>query len=479
MDWREAAQAAPADDDMLRGLHQQIAGLSDLLRSPREAGGLPAEMESRMHALEDYLATSDEYIIEAARQAAEAVMDSYGRGTGAPAVAGGDMAAIAALADDLKTLEDMSRSSQEQTARTFESLHETLVDIVGKLERLEQPVAALRPPEMPARDSSAFASPRVDAPVSHEGGEALPVLALLRDQEEARNAEGGRGGLMSGLARRFTARKSESTAARPVLDTTPALDPAELMGKEVANEPLEPGSGVPDVKTILARVRAGQQARGPQPEAERGEAPDFIAAARRAAQLAAEEVQGLPQDAEGARLGGRLARHRKPILIAVGAILMAILAYPLAGALIGGDKSAPASPPVIDAPQQTAPVIPEGQPKADTSNASQTETAPASPSSDGASSTMSPSSPEAPAASAMPDGASQASTEGALDLTQPPQAAASETAEDEATDSAPVTFGQSEPGKPGPVEAAPVTPVTNSAAVTPPASATLLARVPS
>ncbi|OLP53245.1 hypothetical protein BJF92_00275 [Rhizobium rhizosphaerae] len=449
----EAAQAAPVDDAMLRGLHQQIAGLSDLLRSPRDAGGLPAEMESRMHALEDYLSTSDEYIIEAARQAAEAVMDSYGRGNGAP-VAGGDMAAIAALADDLKTLEDMSRSSQEQTARTFESLHETLVDIVGKLERLEQPAATLRPPEMPAARDAAAASPRIDAPVSRDSGEALPVLALLRDEAEARESEteSGRAGLMSGLARRFAARKAESTAARPMLDTAPSLDPADLMGKDVANELLEPGSGVPDVKTILARVRAGQQARGPQAEAERGETTDFIAAARRAAQLAAEEVQGLPQDAQGLTKGGRLARHRKPILIAVGAILMAILAYPLAGALIGGDKSTPVPPAVIDAPKQAAPAAPQDAP-----DAAQKETAPAAPS-DGASSTLSSPETQAPAA-ATPDGTGEAGAN-APDAAAGPAQAARDPAEGEATDSAPVTFGRS----------APVTPVT-TVAVTPPAAA--------
>ena len=48
------------------------------------------------------------------------------------------MAAISALADDLKVLEDMSRSSEERTARTFEALHETLVHIAEKLERLEE-----------------------------------------------------------------------------------------------------------------------------------------------------------------------------------------------------------------------------------------------------------------------------------------------------------------------------------------------------
>ena len=100
-----------------------------------------------MSALEDYLATSDEYIIEAARQAAEAVMEAYSRNGAAHTASGGtDMAAISALADDLKVLEDLSRSSEERTARTFEALHETLVHIAEKLERLEERGRSTRQP---------------------------------------------------------------------------------------------------------------------------------------------------------------------------------------------------------------------------------------------------------------------------------------------------------------------------------------------
>ncbi|OLP58284.1 hypothetical protein BJF93_06635 [Xaviernesmea oryzae] len=341
----ETAQSAPADDPgALAGLHAQIAGLSDLLRMPRTAAGLPEDIENRMNALEDYLSTSDEYIIEAARQAAEAVMDAYARGNGAPGTAGTDMAAIAALADDLKTLEDMSRSSQEQTARTFESLHETLVDIVGKLERLEQPAAAVRAPVAEAASAG-----RRDARIGEEPADALPVLAAMRDQDEREDA--GHAGLISSLTRRLSGRKAETMPDRQMVEAAPSIDPAELLGWEAANEPLEPGSGGPDVKTILARVRAGQKARMPEApaEAKTGDIPDFIAAARRAAQLAAEEVDGLTQeDGHEPARGGRFARHRKPILIAVGAILMALLAYPLVGALTGDEKS----PVIIDAPAQ-------------------------------------------------------------------------------------------------------------------------------
>lgn len=136
----EETHAAPFDDrQALRNLEAQIGNLSTLIsQSHGETAGVPAEFESRMNTLEDYLATSDEYIIEAARQAAEAVMEAYSRNTAPQMAASTDMAAISALAEDLRTLEELSRSSDERTARTFQALHETLVHIAEKLERLEE-----------------------------------------------------------------------------------------------------------------------------------------------------------------------------------------------------------------------------------------------------------------------------------------------------------------------------------------------------
>jgi localization factor PodJL len=49
------------------------------------------------------------------------------------------MAAISALAEDLRTLEDMMRSSEDRTARTFDALHDTLVQIAGRLEQMGLP----------------------------------------------------------------------------------------------------------------------------------------------------------------------------------------------------------------------------------------------------------------------------------------------------------------------------------------------------
>ena len=416
----EETHAAPHDDtDILRSLQDQIANLSSLVSQPRDVapGGIPAEFEGRMSALEDYLATSDEYIIEAARQAAEAVMEAYNRnGVTNTASGGTDMAAISALADDLKTLETLSRSSEDRTARTFEALHETLVHIAEKLERLEERGQdAPRPfgqrdaydsqPQMPRATQPVFNTdedPFVETgfgrryedlkrdmhglppeqddydqeperlqheaqPSRAEVAEAVAVVAeqqtVGRADVRAAPAPVAKAGLLAGLTKRFSGKRAEPVRAaeRQLVDPSPSIDAADTIEPEVANQLLEPGSGVPDVKKILERVRAGQSGRGaPASEAEKS---DFIAAARRAAQQAAEEVDTLNRgkgtkaaksSAPASSAAGGLSRHRRPILMAVGAVLLAIMSYPLVNTLLLGDE-APVSAPVatIDQPVAT------------------------------------------------------------------------------------------------------------------------------
>lgn len=394
----EETHSAPQDDsEILRSLQDQIANLSSLVSQPREIvapAAVPAEFEGRMTALEEYLATSDEYIIEAARQAAEAVMEAYSKNGPAQTASGGtDMAAISALADDLKVLEDLSRSSEDRTARTFEALHETLVHIAEKLERLEERGIAQeaprpfglhdyqeqRQPEMPRatqpvfetqddpfgevelggryedlkRDMHALAAEAEPAtPARAEMAEAFvvsePASIEQVDVKKSTAAPVAKTSLLAGLAKRFSGKGKEPGRAveRQLVDPTPPMDAAETIEPDVANQLLEPGSGVPDVKKILERVRAGQNARAAQPS--EGEKADFIAAARRAAQLAVEEVDTLNRgksSASPSSIGGAFARHRRPILMAVGAVLLAIMSYPLVNTLIRGD-SAPVEAPV-------------------------------------------------------------------------------------------------------------------------------------
>ena len=396
----DATRVAPAGDhEALRGLEAQIAHLSTLISTPSVGvAGVSPEVENRLATIEDYMATNDEYIVEAARQAAEAVMEAY-RHAGPASAAAVDMEAIAGLADDLRVLEDLTRSSEERTARTFDALHDTLVQIAGRLEQLDapretfgrreavQPRAEMPRAEMPAVDFGRAEEPAArlygnDYPFDDDGfGGAARKAEAEAPREESRFAEvevehievperpvvegeaeqavalvaaeaQPKGGLLAGLKRRFAPGRKETApvAERHQIDPAPALDPVDELAPEEANQLLEPGSGVPDVRRILERVRAGQASgnRSTIP-GEGDKAAQNIAAARRAAKVAAEETDAISsvvpgkKGAKPAKAGDKpasaLARHRRPILLAVGAVLLAIMSYPLVTAVISGDDA--------------------------------------------------------------------------------------------------------------------------------------------
>ncbi|MBB3312936.1 localization factor PodJL [Rhizobium sp. BK196] len=379
----ESTAAPPTDMRALKNLEEQIANLSELLNAPREVS---ADLDRRMGAIEDYIATNDEYIIEAARQAAEAVVDAYSRNGGAQGAtpAESDMSALIALAEDLRNLEDLSRDSEERTHKTFQALHETLLHIADRLDTMEERVrpAATR---MPAADVDFDVDPyalvdagreSAKAPVM-QAPKASPVLRTgdmteevpsrkpepaladgtsaiaIEASQPAKPALAAKSSLLAGIGRKLMpSRKTEPKAAveRTVINPAPSIDPVDVVPTEAANELLEPGSGAPDVKKILERVRASQNAQRGKPATENDRA-DYIAAARRAAQAAAMEIDNNAKPAtraerraakpEKSGQGGAFSRFRRPILLAVGAVLLAIMAFPLARTLTTGQKAPP------------------------------------------------------------------------------------------------------------------------------------------
>ena len=441
--------AAPTDTLALRNLEEQIAHLSLMISEPREQAAsaghddFSAEFDRRMGALEDYMATNDEYIIEAARQAAQAVVEAYGRGgAGGASVPAADMSAIAALADDLRHLEEISRSSDERTHRTFEALHDTLVQIADRLDNLETRRPAARMPAaeydldpfamaeratpaapQPAMAAAAArpapvirtASPAAEQPVAASMAAAAASTAIdaaTRAEIKAEvQQEGGRQSLFANLGKRFLSNRKGSAQAvpatdpalsleRPVIDPAPSIDPVDVVPSEEANELLEPGSGAPNVRKILERVRASQSRAGGAKAVDDGERADYIAAARRAAQAAAMEAGQADRLSGNGKKGGKaFSRYRRPILLAVGAALLAIMAFPLVNTLTHGRKApadvaavtqqAPATAPQAPAPQAAAPQAPvaandaaaptDGQSAATQPPAGQSALAPAAP----------------------------------------------------------------------------------------------------
>lgn len=422
VDRLEESQGSGFESASLRGLEEQIAHLSTLISQPMAA---QPDVTDRISALEDYVATSDEYIIEAARQAAETVMANFAHYSG---VSGGanstDIGVLTALADHLKQLEEYSRHSEERTHRTFEALHDTLVQIAGRLDELhegaryDEPRADYyasepAPARWPETAPSQPAPVATQAPVRHDSATAAhvedpapamawaqpvsevevfdrqPVLSetastpmveaalasLPKEDERAmatssaaetipdvtvadsdRDTVSAKPSLLAGLGRKIMSGRKQTPAAeeptlsppanegRQVISPAPSIDPTDVLRPDDTNELLEPGSGAPDVRKILERVRASQQQSARQAAAEpRDDRADYIAAARRAAQAAAMEMNRAQKTGASAKGGDEAAsatandagktslfgRYRRPILIAVGAVLLAAMAMPL------------------------------------------------------------------------------------------------------------------------------------------------------
>lgn len=457
----DTAHAPDHDNRALLQLEAQIADLTALFRSsPREATALPPDLDQRISSIENYMSTSDEYILEAARQAAESVIQAYQPHGGSGPAVSGDNAQFVALAEDLRHLEQLARASDERSQTTFDSLHRTLVQIAGRLDKMEDrfststaSLAATSEPPVIRAPMAAPAQPQVsaqpDAGILARATEDLmndtapafmdreeTELALEADETEEKK------GFLSSLSKRLKSQgKAKSTAAMPdvsaLIEPAPSVDPVDTVSDDHANDLLEPGSGKPDVRKILERVRASQAAN--QGSGAGNERVDYIAAARRAAKAAAMETDPLkasPQSkaraataakgkvkAPAAGTGGAkdiFDRHRRPILMAVGAVLLALMTMPLINSLTGSNKIITPPPPVAKA----QPALPPQMPTAE---------APASGQNSGAATD---------ASQLSPAGNASESTNAS---TEKPNVAADSTSSDEAVDTQAATAAASAP----------------------------------
>ena len=272
-------------DEALRNLEDQIANLSRQIASVPGAEGME-RIDSRLGEIEEQLSTNDEYVIEAARQAAEAAIAAYaGRGDLAGSEAAGNMDIITALADDLKALETLSRQSEERNLRAFQGVQETLVKIAERLEMLQssgrdqdrqperetvsaqahepQAVAAAAP-RMPRAETDMFDDLPAEEPVwgpseqhdteagearvtdpNRSPAEAAAMAAAFAAEGEAEDREETQGGksFFAGLASRMRSRKGDDAdMAEPRFteEQTPPLEPSLELEEAVANTPLDP-----------------------------------------------------------------------------------------------------------------------------------------------------------------------------------------------------------------------------------------------
>ncbi|MEO5757021.1 MAG: peptidoglycan-binding protein, partial [Mesorhizobium sp.] len=442
-----AAQVAGIDPALIRSLEAQVAGLSDHLSKP--GAPLPEfeDISPRLNEIEKSLAGTRDSIVGAAREAAENAVRSMAGSTA-------NTAAVSGLAQDLKTLETLTRRSDERNSRTFEAIHDTLLKIVDRLGSLEtsEPVEAVselmdartdgprskqraRAPKIAVQDAPSLdidepmpltgdmadldgraaaimrnepamrgdlgargdlgvrgdLGSRID-PVTRSPAEAAAAAAMaaLGSDTIAEKGEqaGGRKSMFGGLARAFRGSKKEA-AMPPLAGSTPSVDmPSvdldEPLDPKMANRPLEPGSGAPDLNAIMKRVRDERGQPAPTSDTDAAKS-DFIAAARRAAQAAAAEADALKRQStmsgpvKALRIGDLLKARRKPILMASTAIILALIGMQLGKAFFVDPvevASNDAAPIVAAQPVKTSSVDAASQPKMDAQPVA-TEEAPA------------------------------------------------------------------------------------------------------
>lgn len=415
-----AAQVAGIDPALIRSLEAQVAGLSAHLSKPGTPLPEFEDISPRLNEIEKSLAGTRDSILSAAREAAESAVRSL-------AGSSANTAAVSGLAQDLKTLEALTRRSDERNSRTFEAIHDTLLKIVDRLGSLEtgeatEAASEFTRPAAPVRARAARASKITvqDAP-SMDIDQPLPLTgdtadldsranAIMRNEPDPRTpAEaaaaaamaalgsdtvtekseqpGGRKSMLGGLARAFKGKKEADVpplaALAPDVEI-PSADLDEPLDPKVANRPLEPGSGPPDLNAIMKRVR---DERGPPVRAGNADASksDFIAAARRAAQAAAAEADALKRQStmsgpvKALRIGDLLKARRKPILMAAAAVMLALAGLQLGKAFFSDSveiASNDAAPVVAAQPAETVSAGTASEPKTDPQTAAQ-DSAPA------------------------------------------------------------------------------------------------------
>ncbi|MEQ1951833.1 peptidoglycan-binding protein [Mesorhizobium yinganensis] len=382
-----AAKFAGIDPGLIRSLESQVAALTDHLNRP--SAPLPEfeDIGPRLDELERAIAGSRDSILEAARQAAENAVRTFDGSQN-------HTAAVSGLSQDLRALETLTRRSDERNTKTFEAIHDTLIKIVDRLSTLDAaepaeisgartaaPVAPatlvsqmMEPDSAPTLnpvqgESSLSATRQGDskpariAPANTrtpaEAAAEAAIAAIDGDVGEDRPAAKKTRSLLGGLTRALGRKQSvaavkKEAPAEPAVASEPTIEPAldEPLDPKIANRPLEPGSGAPDLNAIMRRVREerGQTTKANDADAAKS---DFIAAARRAAQAAAAEAEvhkrgsGTPRIAAGSKIGEVLKTRRKPILMAATAIMVVLAGMQLGSAYLSGDEPVAASIPLV------------------------------------------------------------------------------------------------------------------------------------
>lgn len=346
------------DPEIFRDLEAQIARLTaQLSRNEAESQDLQG-LAPRLDRIESTIGEHRDLVLEAARQAASEAVENLA------SAAPGDVADDT-LKGEIQRLYALTLDADERNSNTFEAIHDTLLKIVdhlsaGKDEAHEEMTDKLVVDEAPSLDPSANeAEKRQLAPQPRRTpSQAAAAAAEAASQDDPLDGDTTAGRkVLSQFSRAFSGFRAENGQtlghAEPALRGDEAQRIEPILDPELANEPLDPGSGAPDLYAIMRRVRGHQEEPGREDEAARA---DFIAAARRAAQAAAAEAEILknPDEPSGGQkrkqgLDDLLGRNKRKLLAALCAGIVIFSGFLLARTMLqdGEEARVAALPPSL------------------------------------------------------------------------------------------------------------------------------------
>ncbi|MCL7998019.1 peptidoglycan-binding protein [Brucella sp. 21LCYQ03] len=334
-----------AEGDAIRSLESQIANLARQLAKPSSEF---AELKPRLDTLERAVTENRETVLDAAREAAEtAIASVLKHGTQQ------DTAIALQLATDMKSLEALARNADERNGKTFEAVHATLVKVVDRLTNLEHQIDVQSSASAVTSKPKPVANPYAAAPQAIPGRSDQPVEKRVQSPDHIEHVD-------EKLAKLTPKARREPELSASLDSVQPDSD------------------GSLDLNTIMKRVREERNQYDDEKTQAKSKA-DLISVARQAAQKAAQESTLLEQKAEvksdrkKGSISDLFSRQRKPILMAIGAVMLAIAGLQLGTAFLEDNQQAElsvkAETPDIDknttasiAPAVKTPIAPTGQP---------------------------------------------------------------------------------------------------------------------
>ncbi len=381
-----SSQVSSIDPEVIHNLEAQVRSLSEHFSRP--TADLPEfeDLGPRLENIERSIQENRASVVEAARQAAEQAIGALGD------TQNFDSNFDRELREELKALEALTRKSDERNTKTFGAIHDTLLKIVDRLGAVEGTAGDSVAVQAEPAKIPVAAAPSIDpgndvSPVSARAAEeAMPKrspaeaaaaaarAALDEDAQETEKAP-GKSSLLGGLTRALGNRRDRQQRDEPrneVENEAPAELDASLeaidLDDDRINEPLEPGSGAPDLNAILRRVRDEKKATV-RPETDDAAKSDFIAAARRAAQAAAAEAEILKkrqgdaaEDTGGFGIKRFLKRSKKPLVVMLGAGIVAAGGYQVGKTYLANSTAIPTQMTNETTSAEPAPVMAQAEP---------------------------------------------------------------------------------------------------------------------